>query len=270
VTGLVFVVKVYIMALYILTPSWLVQNCVENRFLFVHLLSLINDEFVFFWNIHRCSQCLFHTKFQANLLLDHKNVYQYVLRISTVCMTYRKQTKLVIWQWLVLVAGYSWLRLVWRRVINCIGYVESLLSAAYSILPICCAKGIWREKYLNSLWKFVSMSWRVYRGHVCLFCLILLSYSHIVRRLNVYIDLWKCFCFNNIATSFIQSLVALQPFVGPWPLLQFRNFFYTVGRTPWTSDYLVARPLPTHRHPCLEWASNPRSQCSSERRQFFP
>jgi hypothetical protein len=26
----------------------------------------------------------------------------------------------------------------------------------------------------------------------------------------------------------------LQRFVGPWPLLQFRNVFYTDGRTPWT------------------------------------
>jgi hypothetical protein len=26
----------------------------------------------------------------------------------------------------------------------------------------------------------------------------------------------------------------------------------------------------THKHPCLEWDSNPRSHCSSERRQFTP
>jgi hypothetical protein len=50
--------------------------------------------------------------------------------------------------------------------------------------------------------------------------------------------------------------MALQPFVGAWSLLQFRNLFYTDGRTPWTSDQPVARPLPTqnkrtHRHPCL-------------------
>lgn len=42
---------------------------------------------------------------------------------------------------------------------------------------------------------------------------------------------------------------------------------YTLGRTPWTGDQSVARPLPTHRikahrHPCLDWDSNPRSQCS--------
>jgi hypothetical protein len=43
---------------------------------------------------------------------------------------------------------------------------------------------------------------------------------------------------------------------------------HTVGRTPWTGDQSVARPLPTpritykhtinaYRYPCLEWDSNP-------------
>jgi hypothetical protein len=56
---------------------------------------------------------------------------------------------------------------------------------------------------------------------------------------------------------------------------------HTVGRTPWTGDQSVAMPLPahteqqkhrinSHRHPCLKWDSNPRSQCSSVRRQFMP
>jgi hypothetical protein len=47
--------------------------------------------------------------------------------------------------------------------------------------------------------------------------------------------------------SFIHSSMALQPFVGPWPFFQFRNFFYIDGRTPWTRDQPVARPLPTQR-----------------------
>jgi hypothetical protein len=56
--------------------------------------------------------------------------------------------------------------------------------------------------------------------------------------------------------------------------------FYTVSRTPCTGDQPVARPLPTHRtaqhrinahrHPCLEWDSKPRSQCSNGRRRFMP
>jgi hypothetical protein len=74
-------------------------------------------------------------------------------------------------------------------------------------------------------------------------------------------------------TSFIHLSMVLQPFVWPWPLLQFRNLFYTAGRTSWTSDQPVARQLPTHRrtqtqnkrthrHPWLQWDS----QRSSERR----
>jgi hypothetical protein len=37
--------------------------------------------------------------------------------------------------------------------------------------------------------------------------------------------------------------MAAQPFVGSFSLL----FLYTIGRTPWTGDQPVARPLPTHR-----------------------
>jgi hypothetical protein len=62
----------------------------------------------------------------------------------------------------------------------------------------------------------------------------------------------------------------------PWTLFQFLNI-YTVGRTPWTGDQPVAKPLPTHteqhkhrinahRHPCLEWDSNIWSKNSRERR----
>jgi hypothetical protein len=54
---------------------------------------------------------------------------------------------------------------------------------------------------------------------------------------------------------------------GPWPLFQFLNSC-KIGRTLWAGDQPVARPLPTHRinahrHPCIEWDSNLRSQCSA-------
>jgi hypothetical protein len=52
---------------------------------------------------------------------------------------------------------------------------------------------------------------------------------------------------NHGFGSFIHSSMVLQPFIGPLPLLQFRNLFYTDGRTPWTSDQPLARPLPEHR-----------------------
>jgi hypothetical protein len=54
---------------------------------------------------------------------------------------------------------------------------------------------------------------------------------------------------------------------------------YTVGRNPWPGDQPVARPPPAqdntnrinaHRHRCLKWDSNIRSQCLSGRRQFMP
>jgi hypothetical protein len=93
---------------------------------------------------------------------------------------------------------------------------------------------------------------------------------------------WGMTCSLSTAQSnhsFIQQWL-YSPFVGPWPLLQFRNLFYTDVRTPWTSDQSAARPLPTHRttqtqnkrthrHPCLEWNSNLRSQSSSEQREFM-
>jgi hypothetical protein len=62
----------------------------------------------------------------------------------------------------------------------------------------------------------------------------------------------------------------------------FRTYFsetyesiWTHGSTRWTGDRPDARPLPTQdnttqknadTHPCPEWDSNPRSQCSSGRR----
>jgi hypothetical protein len=41
--------------------------------------------------------------------------------------------------------------------------------------------------------------------------------------------------------------MTLQPFVGPWFLLQFHSLLYTDGRTPWTGDQPVTMPVLTHR-----------------------
>jgi hypothetical protein len=70
---------------------------------------------------------------------------------------------------------------------------------------------------------------------------------------------------SYISFSFIM---ALRPLVGPWSLLQFGNLFYTLGRTPWTGNQDVARPLSKHRttqtqnkrihrYQSLEWGWNP-------------
>jgi hypothetical protein len=86
---------------------------------------------------------------------------------------------------------------------------------------------------------------------------------------------------RSIITILLHYIImALQPFVGPWPLFFSFLILYTVGRTPWAGDQRVTRPLPTHRttqtqnkstqyrYPCFEWDSNPRSQCSSERGHY--
>jgi hypothetical protein len=79
---------------------------------------------------------------------------------------------------------------------------------------------------------------------------------------------------------FIRSSMSLQPFVEPWPLLQFCSLFYRDGRTPCTGispsqgRYLQTEQhkhrINTHKHSCLEWVSNPRSQLSRKRRQSMP
>jgi hypothetical protein len=57
------------------------------------------------------------------------------------------------------------------------------------------------------------------------------------------------------------------------------NPFIHVGRTPWTGDQPIARPIPkqdsitqrnTDLHPCLERDLNPRSQCLSGPRPYAP
>jgi hypothetical protein len=61
--------------------------------------------------------------------------------------------------------------------------------------------------------------------------------------------------------------MTLQPFVGPWPLLQFSNLFHTDGRTPWKSDQPFARSLPTHR---TTQTQNKRTQTYMPRVGFEP
>jgi hypothetical protein len=51
---------------------------------------------------------------------------------------------------------------------------------------------------------------------------------------------------SNVPPPFF-FLLALPAHSGLWPLVQSRNHFFTDGRTPWTSDQLVARPVPKRR-----------------------
>jgi hypothetical protein len=85
-------------------------------------------------------------------------------------------------------------------------------------------------------------------------------------------------CLVNF--TFIYLSMVLQHFF--LDLSRFFSFLilYTIDRTPWTGirpsqgRYLHKQQhkhrINAYRHPCLEWDSNPRSQRSSERRQFIP
>jgi hypothetical protein len=82
--------------------------------------------------------------------------------------------------------------------------------------------------------------------------LLIFCVEMLYRLCNIYPTYKKrlrCNICNSVHVpySFIHSSMALQPFVGPWPLLQFRNHFYTDGKTAWTSDQPMARPLLTYR-----------------------
>jgi hypothetical protein len=74
-------------------------------------------------------------------------------------------------------------------------------------------------------------------------CMYVCMYIQVVTTNNYYAT----------ADLFFFPL-ALQPTFGPWPTsmkfsvsLQFTRS-WTFGKTPWTGDKLVARPLPVHKH----------------------
>jgi hypothetical protein len=62
--------------------------------------------------------------------------------------------------------------------------------------------------------------------------------------------------------AFIHSSMAVRPFTWSWPINQYRNLFYTDGRTPWTGDQPISRLLPTHR---TTQTQNKRTQTSMRR-----
>jgi hypothetical protein len=85
-------------------------------------------------------------------------------------------------------------------------------------------------------------------------------------QLSIYLSIYLSICLS-------VYLSICGPFVVPCPLFNFL-ILCAVGKTPWRGDQPVARPLPTttqtrissHRHPYLEWDSNPRSKCSRGRK----
>jgi hypothetical protein len=113
----------------------------------------------------------------------------------------------------------------------------------------------------------------------CEFRIIAVWESHIKYYIpHINSNYFVAYLASLSVSHFIHSSMPLQPFVGPWPL-QFRNLFFftqSVGLlgqviSPSQGLYLhTGQHKRTHKHPCFGWDSVPRSQRSSERRQFMP
>jgi hypothetical protein len=82
--------------------------------------------------------------------------------------------------------------------------------------------------------------------------------------LSIYLSIYQSVCLSiylSIRLSVCLSIICLPIYLsiylpihlwlynpcGSWPIFQFLKSFYTVGKTPWTGDQLVARPLSAHR-----------------------
>jgi hypothetical protein len=72
---------------------------------------------------------------------------------------------------------------------------------------------------------------------------IYLNYPSI--NLSIYVSICLSIYLSIQPLQPIHLSMALSP-CGHWLFFQVSNL-YTVGRTPWTEDQLVARPLPAHR-----------------------
>jgi hypothetical protein len=105
-------------------------------------------------------------------------------------------------------------------------------------------------------------------------CIALRSLMHTARGSQIII------LYLIILTSFIHPSLALQAFVEPSPGFSFCNPIqnqqssFDGGLAPTQGRYLHTEQREhgtnAHRHPCLQWDSKPRPQCSIGRRQFKP
>jgi hypothetical protein len=96
----------------------------------------------------------------------------------------------------------------------------------------------------------------------------------IVLPVPGFLNSWN----SSIYLSLSLSLWLYSPFVGHWPLFQFLNPIHSrqhsmdggsARRKAAAYTQNNTNRIDAHRHQCLEWDSNPRSQRSSDRRQFM-
>jgi hypothetical protein len=109
----------------------------------------------------------------------------------------------------------------------------------------------------------------------CLIAPYLSVYLSLSVYLPIYLSIYLSVCLSIYLSIYLSICLsmALQPFVGPWPLFLFLDLFMQSvgllgqGMNPSQCRYLRTgqhkHRINPHRHPCLKWDSNPRSQCLS-------
>jgi hypothetical protein len=83
---------------------------------------------------------------------------------------------------------------------------------------------------------------------LCLFCSNVLKQRYICLSvcLSIYLSTYLPTYLPIYLFIYVSIYLLLYSPCDPWPHFQFLDL-YRVGRTPWTGDQPVARPLPTHR-----------------------
>jgi hypothetical protein len=103
----------------------------------------------------------------------------------------------------------------------------------------------------------------------------LISFASWKKTRNILFSSWVIYRSNHYL-SIYGSTVLLLDLDRFFSFLIYTQSVGLLGRGISQSQgrYLITEQhkhrMNAHRHPCLEWDTNPRTQCSSERRQLMP
>jgi hypothetical protein len=91
-----------------------------------------------------------------------------------------------------------------------------------------------KKKSVNSNVPAIMLRERIAAASVVVIELNIVNYLYTTFSLSLFQSHTKNSA--RLLPAFMHSTKALQPFAGPWPLLQFRNLFYTDAKTHRTSE----------------------------------
>jgi hypothetical protein len=161
------------------------------------------------------------------------------------------------------------------KVVNRINYVYHKRQwRLYQRFPIG-----YRLHFTTKMEMCIPILSKLYTYAYLLTCSVCCDFAYFTRLDGNSLQTYIYCCKSNHTKDLALHFFSNGSYRAPGLFFSSVIIFYTDGRTPWTSDKPVARPLPTqrttqtqnkriYRLPCLEGIRTPRSQRSSERRQF--